>query len=193
VLRTNLSTRPFYNERSVHAVLAVAAFFVLLLTIFNIVEIVVLSRRQSELSSAATSAEDRARELRAHAIQVRQGINTKELEAISGAAREANTIIGQRLFSWTDLLNRLETTLPDEARITSMRPQIDRDGSVTIAMTIVGRRVADIEQFMKNLEGTGAFDDVFSRQDMMTEDGLTQSAIEARYLPPASRAPAGRP
>lgn len=192
MLRTNLSTRPFYNERTVHALLAAAAALVVALTVFNVVEIVVLSRRQSELSASAASAASRTRELRTHAVQVRQGINTKQLEAIADAAHEANTIIGQRLFSWTDLLNRLETTLPDDVRITSMRPRIERGSTVTIQLTVVGRRVADLERFMKSLEATGVFADVISREDMTTEDGLTQATVEGRYLPPAGGAPAGQ-
>ena len=190
MLRTNLSTRPFYNERAVHALLALAAAVVVALTAFNVFEIVVLSRRQSELSASAASATTRAGELRTHAVQVRQGIDTTELETISGAAREANGIIGQRLFSWTDLLNRLDTTLPDVVRITTMRPGIDRDGAVTIQLTVVGRRVADLEQFMKSLEATGAFADVFSREDTTTDDGLIQATVEGRYLPPVSGTPA---
>src|SRR5204862_6663350 len=51
MLRTNLSTRPFYNERAVHALLTVAGLVVLVLTIFNLYEIVVLSREQSELGT----------------------------------------------------------------------------------------------------------------------------------------------
>ena len=62
--------------------------------------------------------------------------------------REANLLIGRRLFSWTDLLGRLETTLPDDVRITSMRPDIDRNGEITVQMTVVGRRVEDIDRFM---------------------------------------------
>lgn len=192
MLRTNLSTRPFYNERAVHALLAAAGTLVVALTVFNVIEIVVLSGRQSQLSASAASATTRARELRAHALQVRQGINAKQLEAIAGAAREANAIIGQRLFSWTDLLNRLETTLPDDVRITSMRPRVERDGTVTIQLAVVGRRVADLEQFMHSLEATGAFADVFSLEDTTTEEGQTQALVEGRYLPPAGRAPAGQ-
>jgi Tfp pilus assembly protein PilN len=181
MLRTNLSTRPFYNERGVHALLAIAAVLVLALTLFNLTQIVLLSRRQSELGARATASETRARELRAHAAEIRQGVNTKQLDTISGAAREANVIIGQRLFSWTDLLNRLETTLPDDVRITSMRPEIERDRGVTIQMTVTGRRVEDIDRFMENLEGTGVFADVFSSEDQTTEDGLVQATIEGKY------------
>jgi hypothetical protein len=182
MLRTNLSTRPFYNERGIQTSLAVAAAVVAVLTIFNLVQIVMLTRQQSDLNSRASLAENRAHDLVAHASTVRRGLNPKELEQVSGAAREVNSLIGQRLFSWTELLSRVETTLPDEVRVTSLRPAIDKDGKVIISMNVVGRRPEDIARFMENLEGTGAFADVYSRDESSTEDGLTQTSIESRYL-----------
>ena len=50
MLRTNLATRPFYNDRAVHAAIGAAAAVVLALTILNVVAIVTLSRRNTELS-----------------------------------------------------------------------------------------------------------------------------------------------
>jgi hypothetical protein len=183
MLRTNLSTRPFYNERGIHMALAVVAAVVAALTVFNLAQIVTLNRKLSDLNSRATTAENRARDLLTHANTVRRGLNPKELEEVSGDAREANALIGQRLFSWTDLLNRIETTLPDEVRVTSVHPVTDKDGKVFISMSAVGRRPDDIARFMENLESTGAFSDVYSRDESSTEEGLTQTAIEARYLP----------
>jgi Tfp pilus assembly protein PilN len=193
MLRTNLSTKPFYNERGVHIALFMAGLAVIALTVFNVTQIVLLSRGHAELDSRATRAEHGARDLRAHAVAVRQGINPKQLDASAGAAREANSLIGQRLFSWTDLLNRLETTLPDDVRITSMRPKIGKDGRVALAMTVVGRRVEDVDRFMDNLEATGSFADVFSREEISTEDGMKEVTIDGRYLPgPATPAKGAR-
>ena len=183
MLRTNLSTRPFYNERAVHAVLALVGVVVLALTAFNASRIVSLSQRHTELNGRAQAAETRSRELRAAALQVRRGINTKEIEALATAAREANAVIDRRLFSWTDLFNRFETTLPDDVRITSVRPKIDRNGSVTVTLSVVGRRVEDIDRFMDNLEATGAFADVLSREENVTEQGTLVAVLEGRYLP----------
>ena len=90
MLRTNLSTRPFYNERAVHWLLGLTALIVVVLTAVNLTQITVLSRRQSQLSSQADSDETRARDLRAHAAATRQAVDTKQLDQISGAAREAN-------------------------------------------------------------------------------------------------------
>lgn len=183
MLRTNLSTRPFYNERGVHGVLGITAFIVVVLTIFNLTQIILLTRHQSSLSSEAAAAETRAAELRARAAQTRQAVNAKELDTISGAAREANTIIGQRLFSWTDLLNRLETTLPDNVRITSLRPSVARDGTITVTMTVAGQSVDDIEQFMANLEETTAFSEVYPLDDEPAEGGGVRASLEGKYAP----------
>jgi Tfp pilus assembly protein PilN len=182
MLRTNLSTRPFYNERGVHLMLVFGALVVIVLTIFNLSQIVILTRTQSSLSGQADADETRARELRAHAASVRQSIDPKLLDTVAGAAREANVLIGQRLFSWTDLLNRLETTLPEDVRITAMRPNVERDGSVAVTITVVGRRFEDIDQFMQNLEKDGAFSGVFTREELPSEDGLREATIEGRYL-----------
>lgn len=181
MLRTNLSTRPFYNESGVHRILGATAVLVVVLTIFNLTQVVMLYRRQAQLGQQASDAETRARDLRAHAVQSRQALDAAQVAKISTAAREVNGIIGQRLFSWTELLNQLETTLPDDVRITALRPRAERTGSVTIQMTVTGRSVDDIAQFMANLEETAAFSDVFPREDDQTDDGLVQALVEGKY------------
>ena len=181
MLRTNLSTRPFYNERGVHGTILAAALIVAVFTIFNLTQIVLLTRSHAAFSREAAAADTQARELRAHAAQTRQAIDSKQLDSVSNAAREVNEIINQRLFSWTELLNRLETTLPDDVRITSLRPRVDRDGTITVQMTVAGRSVDDLEQFMANLEETTAFSDVFPLQDERGEGGVIQATIEGKY------------
>ena len=58
MLRTNLSTRPFYNERGVHALIALLAAILVALTAWQVAEIVRLSRHKTELT--ATIQRDRA-------------------------------------------------------------------------------------------------------------------------------------
>lgn len=192
MLRTNLSTRPFYNERAVHASLMLAAIVVLLLTAFNLTQIVSLTRRQTDLGARAVAAERQAQEFRASAQKIRQGIDPKQLQTITGAAREANAIIDRRLFSWTNLLNHLETTLPDDVRITSIRPKIERDGAIAVSMSIVGRRVEDIDTFMENLEATGAFADVLSQEETVNDDGTLLAVLNGRYIPVDAATGGGR-
>ena len=183
MLRSNLSTRPFYNERAVHLLLALAAVLMLAFTVFNVARIVSLSRENTDLVVRAGDEESRARQLRAAAQRTRQSLDPKAIEAVSASAREANAIIDRRLFSWTELFNYFETTLPDDVRITSVRPQTDRNGNVKISITAIARRVEDVDRFMDALETTRAFRDVLSIDERTTEEGNLSAVIDAQYVP----------
>jgi hypothetical protein len=185
MLRTNLSTRPFYNERAVHVVLGLVALVVLALTVVNVVEVVRLSRDNTVLSSSMRDDRTAASDLTRKAREARQGINQDELKLIVGAAREANTLIDGRTFSWTALFNQIESTLPPEVMLASVRPTID-EGGTKITLIAVGRRPADLDEFIEKLEATGAFENVLARQRNLIDDGMTQATIEGLYVPEAS-------
>ena len=181
MLRTNLSTRPFYNERTVHVVLGVAAIVVIAVTVFDVTRIVALSQRHTESTLRAERDEAAARDVGSRTAGVRGALDGAELQGVEAAVREANSLIDQRTFSWTDLFNRLETTLPANVMMTSVRPEI-ADGVVLVGMVVIGRRVEDIDQFMEQLEATGAFADLLARQEEAIEDGMYRTALRGRYL-----------
>jgi hypothetical protein len=180
MLRTNLSTRPFYNERAVHMALVVAGVALVLLTAFNVRQAVTLSRRNTELQAQIGREEAQAGELARQAEEIRRSINEKELERVVNAAREANGLIDQRTFSWTEFFNRIETTLPPDVMVTQVRPQI-REDVASVEMIVVGRRSEDIDAFVKALETKGGFAEVVPRQDEPTEDGLHRAVLSGRY------------
>jgi Tfp pilus assembly protein PilN len=182
MIHLNVATRPFYNERAVHALLLVVTLLVVGLTAFNVARIVTLSAEQGQLDSRAAQAESRAQEERRAADAIRRTLDAKELEAIAAAALEANGIINQRVFSWTDLFNRLETTLPPNVRMTSITPRVDRDGRLYVSMVAVGRRIEDVDAFMERLETSGTFADLLSRQQSVNQDGLLETTLDGRYL-----------
>ena len=70
--------------------------------------------------------EARASELRASAARLRSSVDPKQIELASNEARLANDLIDRRTFSWTELFNVFEKTLPDEVRITAVRPRVER-------------------------------------------------------------------
>jgi hypothetical protein len=116
VLRTNLSTRPFYNERAVHVLLAALAVVVLVLTAVNVYEILQLSRQNTELSTRVERERSEAQRLTSEATRIRRAIDQAELEVVVDAAREANGLIDRRTFSWTQFFNVLEENMPPDVR-----------------------------------------------------------------------------
>jgi Tfp pilus assembly protein PilN len=180
MLRTNLATRPFYNERLVRIALGVGALVVTLLTVFNVWELATLSRRDAALRGRVEQAEADASRFRRDAAQARASVDREQLEAVLAASREANALIGQRVFSWTRLLNQLEETLPANVRILTIKPTSDEAG-LGIDMLVLARQPEDIDEFVNKLEATGAFSGVFTRQETVQDDGLLEVVLGGRY------------
>jgi Tfp pilus assembly protein PilN len=180
MLRTNLATRPFYNERAAHILIGLVAAVVLAITVLNLIRIVTLSRHNTELSSRIGADEAEAQRLTAEAATIRKTINRDELELVVGAAQEANVLIDQRTFSWTEFFNRIESTLPPEVMLTSVRPSV-RDGQTHVSMGALARRAEDIDEFIEKLEATGAFENVLPASGDLTDNGLHRTMIEGIY------------
>ena len=192
MLRTNLATRPFYNERVVQVIVGTVAAVVIAFTLFNVIELVRLSASQSRLGSHAADAEREAARLRGEASRIRTQIDPRELEAVSLAAREANGIIDRRAFSWTELFRRFEQTLPPDVRIKAVQPRLEK-GVFIVAVVAQARRVEDLDTFIEALEGAGAFSNVRPVEESTNADGLIEAAIEGIYAAAARPAPETRP
>ncbi len=194
MLRTNLASRPFYNERLVHWLIGGAAALVLAFTAFNVSEYLRLSGRQGGLAADAARDEALARTLTARAAEARLRIDAKSLERVSAQAAEANGIIDARTFSWTALFDDIEATLPPTVMLTAITPSIGPDGA-TVRLTVLGKTVDAIDTFIERLEATTRFENVQPSSEVVTEDGLFQTQVTGRYLtlPSAAPAPAAAP
>jgi Tfp pilus assembly protein PilN len=182
----NLATRPFYNERGTHVAIGMLAAVVLAVTVFNLWEVFALSGRHAQLRAVITKSENRAHALHREAVSIRRSLSANEMDRTITAAREANALIDRRVFSWTALFNEFEATLPDNVRIASVRPRIERDGSMTLLMAVVARNVDGINTFIENLERQGTFRNVISREEFVNEAGLLQASLQGQYVPPAA-------
>lgn len=189
MIRTNLSTRPFYNERAVQLVLLGAGLVVLAATLFNVTRILQLSRQDTQLATQASSDEVRARELVASAARRRATVDPRTLELASVEARQANDLIDRRTFSWTELFNLFEMALPDDVRILSVRPRIDTKRGTVVMIAAMAKSEDDVNHFIDGLEATGAFSQLVRLDEHIDENQQDQwqATLEGVYKPDAAR------
>jgi Tfp pilus assembly protein PilN len=190
MLRTNLSTRPFYNERAVHAIAGGLALLLLLVTAWQVSRVIRLSRTKTELNAAIRRDTNEIEYRTKEAEQIRRGLNQTELAAVAAAAREANDLIAQRTFSWTGLFNQLEATLPEDVMLTSVHPEF-KDGETVVNLDVQGRRSDEIDAFWDRLAKTGSFHKIQWSNVDVSEEGLHRIQMTAVYTePPAAPRPA---
>jgi Tfp pilus assembly protein PilN len=185
MIRTNLATRPFYNERVVRIWLLLVTLVVLAATAFNVTRVLRYSRSDTQLATQASRDEARAADLRQQATRLRATVDQKQIDYKQTEARVANELIDRRTFSWTELFNRLETTLPDDVRILAVRPRADRDRTIIIALTVMARGVDDVITFNRNLEQKGGFTRVRAVSEHYNDRGEFEAQVEGNYVPGA--------
>ncbi len=188
MISTNLSTRPFYNERLVHLILLAVVVVVAAATALNVVTIVRLSGRDSQLNAQAARAERSAAAARREAERVRRSIDRTQLTSVVTGATEANQLIDRRTFSWTTLLSDFSATLPNDVRISAVAPRFERDGRMYVDLIVVGRRAEDINGFVEKLEARGAFRNIVWRSESVNPEGLRETALSGEYVGSARRA-----
>ena len=193
MLRINLSSRPFYNERLVSFLIGLIAVIAVATTVVAVQQALSLSRTRTELRSAMARDEAAAAKADTEALEIQRAINAKALKGLALSTQQANTLIDERTFSWTVFFGLIEKTLPNDVRVTSVAPMIDKTG-VLVVMTLISKRPEDLAKFIEGLQSTGAFYDVLPRQEDATDDGMRRTSLEARYLPPSRAAkPAAKP
>lgn len=179
--RMNLATRPFYNDRAVHLVLAGLGLGVVAVLALEATRLVELSRAHRELALEAGAAEGEAAAVSTQTARLEREMPRDATASLVVEAEEVNRLIEQRLFSWTAFFNVIERTLPANVMLTAVRPDADEEGT-SVDLAVVGRTVADIEEFIRRLEGTGVFADVLARQGELNEEGMYRAQLRGRLV-----------
>jgi hypothetical protein len=183
MLKGNLSTRPFYNERAVNLLLAAAAVAGIALTAFNVTRIVEYTNARRERTAVQRAAEADAAQIRAAAEREQRSVDRATLARLGAETYDANTLIDRRLFSWTVFFGLVEQTLPLDVRLVAVAPRFDR-GEYRIDMTVNAKRPDDLAAFLDALQGTGAFYDMLASEQQRNEDGTYDATVSGGYLTP---------
>ncbi len=69
----------------------------------------------------------------------------------------------------------------------AVRPKVDRANGIVLTLNIVARDVDDVNEFMENLEETGAFRNLLSDKERFNEEGLLESILETNYMPASAK------
>ena len=182
MLRINLATRPFYNERIVHLVMLSVGLFALIVMGFSTVKVVRLNSEYRFLVAASVRDEVSAKEKRGQVASTWGETKESDLLALAASASKVNTLISQRVFSWTEFFSHIEATLPVDVMLESIRPEIGERG-VSVSLGVIGRGVDEIDAFVEELEKSGAFKEILAREQEITVDGSYRALLIGLYLP----------
>jgi hypothetical protein len=188
MLKGNLSTRPFYNEKLVSLALGGILLVAVGLTVFNVVQLFSLTRERRVLNSHIERDRGEAARINAQADAIQRTIDRQRLQLLAAGTREANELIDQRTFSWTEFFGVIEKTLPRDVRLIGVSPRVEK-GEFKIAMRVMARTPDEVAKFADGLTATGYFYDVIPAETQRNDDGTDTLTLVAGYLPPVNPHP----
>ncbi len=152
----NLATRPFIELRPLFARLRLAMGGLAVLAVLLLFGLHLLNQ-QAAVAAAKMDALKRQtaqyeQERRENEARMHQPINMSVLER----SEFLNNLFAQKSFSWTAVMMDLERVLPDGVQVTSIDPQITKEGLVQIRLRVSGDRDRAV-QLVRNLEGSQRF------------------------------------
>jgi type IV pilus assembly protein PilN len=152
----NLATRPFVELRPLFARLRLAmaalAVFAVLLGIGLHVINAKASDAQARMDALKAKTVAFEQERHSNEARMRQPQNMSVLER----SQFLNELFARKSFSWTAVMMDLEKVLPGGVQVTSIDPQITKEGEVLIRMRVSGDRDRAV-QLVRNLETSRRF------------------------------------
>lgn len=151
----NLASRTYLNRRLLYASYGLAILVLaLLLTGWG----VVLWQKQQAVTALKQEITGFKREMGLAESDAEDGVPAEKLQALKTRVAFANSVLRKDTFRWTELLDRLETVVPDGVGLRDIQPDY-RDGSLRIGG--LARNLVKLQLFLDNLLASPDFSSVY--------------------------------
>lgn len=108
------------------------------------------------------------------AQESRAALNNYRVSSLAVESRGLLRIIAERRFSWTNLLARLERTLPPDVRVTRLTPRFDESGDTTLNVGLIGRDADSVVRTVAAFARDPAFNSVLLHSESSPERGVPE-------------------
>ena len=198
-IHLNLASRPYRDYRPVYAVVAAMAVLTAFLALTNAQTYYRYKNETASTRAEIATAEVQARRERERTESVQHRLQGLDLVRLDAQTKYINERLAERSFSWSTLLDELETVLPRDVRIVSIAPSFAPSGPIGLTLQLQSKSAGGMIETINRMNADPQFDSPFPRSEILAE-GTYRFDMSVAYLPPgeaargaAAPAPAARP
>ncbi len=156
LIAVNLASRPYIDQRPILRAMRLAMVWLAACALVLGVALYFVSRKAHETSAHLRTVDGEianvVREEQAYVLMMNRPENTR----IQVDTKNLNDLFNQKVFSWTLVMEDLETALPAEVKVTEIEPILTKDGHITLHLRVLGPRDRGIE-VIQNMEHSRYF------------------------------------
>lgn len=156
-LHLNLASEPFRRDRPILAA-SIALSAVLGLLLIGMITMAVLQRSQAAAARDAIAAIERQiQSVDREQSQINSVLRNPDNAEALGRTVFLNELLNRKAISWTRIFGDLETVLPHNVRVMSVRPQVDNMNRIQLDLFVGSQTTEPVIDMLMRMEASPVF------------------------------------
>jgi hypothetical protein len=182
-IHLNLAARPYRDYRPVYAVVVVLSLLTAFLMLNNVDTYYRYIHETQATRAKIAEIEEQARIEKQKEETARQRVKGLDLVKLDQQSHFINAKLAERAFSWSRLLDGLESILADDVRLVSVSPNFTPDGPIQLSMNFEAKSGDGMITTINRMNADPHFREVFPSNETARDDGTYQFTLSAQYQP----------
>jgi hypothetical protein len=182
-LHLNLASRPYRDYRPVYAAVVAMSLVTAFLMLNNVETYYRYTRDTQSTRAKIASIEAQTLEERQREQMVQQRTKGLDLGRLGAQTTFVNAKLAERAFSWSTLLDELESVLADDVRLVSVGPTFG-DNGIQLSLDFVSKSANGMIKTVNRMNADPQFLHPFPSSQSAIESGGYSFSLTVQYLPP---------
>jgi len=159
-IQLNLASEPMRRDRPI-IVASAAVGLLLCITLAALIGLMITDRSaMAESRQAINQVQRQLAKTNAAQAQLDAKMRLPENSSVLYRSQLFNTLIRRKSVSWTRIFSDLQTVLPYDVRVVSIRPQLNGRGDLSLEMVVAAQTPEPVIGFISKIELSSLFGDV---------------------------------
>ena len=185
-IHLNLAARPYRDYRPVYAAVVVLSLLTALLMLNNIETYYRYIHETEATRARIARVEAQVRVERQKEETEKLRVKGLDLTKLDQQTRFINAKLSERAFSWSRLLDKLESVLANDVRLISVTPTFTPEGPIELSLEFEAKSGDGMITTINRMNADPAFADAFPKNETADESGIYRFTLSAQYRPDAT-------
>ncbi|MEO8381731.1 MAG: hypothetical protein ABI779_18865 [Acidobacteriota bacterium] len=181
-IHLNLAARPYRDYRPVYAVVVLLSLLTAFLMLNNVDTYYRYVRETKSTRAKIAQLEEQTRKEQELDTRARQRLKGLDLKRLDEQTKFINAKLNERAFSWSGLLDSLESLLADDVRLLSVSPTFDKTGRIDLSLDFRSKSGDGMITTINRMNADPHFEGAFPHNETQIDEGYAFT-ISVRYLP----------
>ncbi len=182
-LHLNLASRPYRDYRPVYAAVVAMSLVTAFLMLNNVETYYRYTRDTHSTRTKIASIEAQTQQERQREQNVQQRTKGLDLRRLSAQTTFVNAKLAERAFSWSTLLDELESVLVDDVRLVTVAPTF-ADNRIQLSLDFVSKSADGMIKTINRMNADPQFLHPFPSNQSAIETGGYSFNLTVQYVPP---------